>query len=226
MPATTLDLIRADVVACRACPRLVQWREQVARQRRAAYRDEDYWGRAVPGFGDADARLLICGLAPAAHGANRTGRLFTGDRSGDWLFAALFRAGFASQPTSTGRDDGLALRDCYLTSCVRCCPPGNKPSPAERDTCLPFLARELKALSQVRCIVCLGAYAWHGCLRALAASTELPRPRPRFCHGGEAALGSRTLLGCYHPSQHNTFTGRLTADMLDAILARARMLIS
>ena len=224
MSATPLEQVCADIVACRACPRLVEWRERVARERRASFRDEDYWGRGVPGFGDPSARLLICGLAPAAHGANRTGRLFTGDRSGDWLFAALFRAGFASQPASTRADDGLRLQGAYLTGCVRCCPPANKPAPAERDTCLPFLARELQALPAARCVVCLGAYAWDGFLRAAAHSITLPRPRPRFGHGREVALGRYTLLGCYHPSQHNTFTGRLTAEMLDAVLARARRL--
>jgi uracil-DNA glycosylase family 4 len=222
-----LEQVHADIVACRRCPRLVAWREQVALTRRAAFRDEQYWGKPVPGFGDPAARLLVCGLAPAAHGANRTGRLFTGDRSGDWLFAALFRAGFASQPTSTHRDDGLALNDCYITGCLRCCPPGNKPTPDERDACLPFLARELQTLSEVRCIVCLGAYAWDTVLRVLAESPDQspPRPRPRFRHAGEAIIGSRTMLGCYHPSQHNTFTGRLTVEMIDAILARARAII-
>jgi uracil-DNA glycosylase family 4 len=203
----------------------VSWREQVARQRRAAFRDEEYWGRPVPGFGDPAARLLICGLAPAAHGGNRTGRPFTGDRSGDWLFAALFRAGFASQPTSTHRGDGLRLQDAYITGCVRCCPPANKPTPAERDACLPFLDRELHELSEVRCVVCLGAYAWDGFLRVAQERVALPRPRPRFGHGGEAVVGSWTLLGCYHPSQQNTFTGRLTEGMLDAVFRRAREIV-
>jgi uracil-DNA glycosylase family 4 len=225
MRSTSLELVQADIVSCRACPRLVEWREQVARERRAAYRDEEYWGRPVPGFGDPAAQMLICGLAPAAHGGNRTGRVFTGDRSGDWLFAALFRAGLASQPTSTHKGDGLVLRDCWITACVRCCPPANKPTPGERDACRSFLAREVQALSRLRCVVCLGAFAWDGYLRALAGSTTLPRPRPRFRHGGEEAVGPYTLLGCYHPSQHNTFTGRLTAVMLDAILARARELV-
>jgi uracil-DNA glycosylase family 4 len=220
-----LDRLQEEIVACRACPRLVAWREQVARDKRAAFRHEDYWGRPVPGFGDPAARLLLCGLAPAAHGGNRTGRVFTGDRSGDFLFGALYRAGFASQPTSARPGDGLALRDCYIAACVRCCPPGNKPTPQERDACLPFLARELALLDRVRCVVCLGAFAWDGFLLALEASVELPRPRPAFGHGEEAVAGPYTLLGSYHPSQQNTFTGRLTPAMLDAVLARARELI-
>jgi uracil-DNA glycosylase family 4 len=203
----------------------VAWREQVAREKRAAFRSEVYWGKPVPGFGDAAARLLVCGLAPAAHGANRTGRLFTGDRSGDWLYAALFRAGFANQPTSRHRDDGLQLSDCYIASCVRCCPPENQPTPQERDACLPFLVEEFRLLRRVKCVVALGGFAWDGVLRALAGRVELPRPRPRFGHGAEVALGAYALLGCYHPSQQNTFTGRLTEPMIDAVLARARAVI-
>jgi uracil-DNA glycosylase family 4 len=203
----------------------VEWREQTAREKRSAYRHDVYWGRPVPGFGDAAARLLICGLAPAAHGGNRTGRVFTGDRSGDFLYAALHRAGFANQPTSVSRDDGLALLDCYITACVRCAPPANKPTPDERDACSVFLVRELQHLSQIRCILCLGNFAWDGLLRVLASTIKLPSPRPRFRHGGETVLGGYTLLGCYHPSQQNTFTGRLTADMLDAILLRARQIL-
>jgi uracil-DNA glycosylase family 4 len=223
--ARSLAQVRDEVVACRACPRLVQWREQTAREKRAAFREETYWGRPVPGFGDAKARLLICGLAPAAHGGNRTGRVFTGDRSGDFLFAALHRAGFANQAISSHRDDGLRLIDCYVTACVRCCPPANRPTPAERDACQPYLVQELRLLSHVRCIVCLGGFAWDGLLRALAVLGETSRPRPRFGHGVEAALGSHTLLGCYHPSQQNTFTGRLTAAMLDDVFSRARQLV-
>jgi uracil-DNA glycosylase family 4 len=218
--------VQDDVIACRACPRLVDWREQVAQAKRAAFREEVYWGRPVPGFGDGAARLLICGLAPAAHGGNRTGRVFTGDRSGDWLFAALHRASFANQPTSTHRDDGLALHDCYITACVHCCPPANKPTPAERDACRPFLVRELLLLPRVTCILCLGAFAWDGLLRALAEIEPPPPRRPRFGHAAQTRIGSRTLLGCYHPSQQNTFTGRLTAGMLDAVLAQARELIA
>jgi uracil-DNA glycosylase len=225
MTRTSLAQVRAELIACRACPRLVRWREQVAREKRAAFRDETYWGRPVPSFGDAAARLLVCGLAPAAHGGNRTGRVFTGDRSGDWLFAALHRAGFANQPTSTHRGDGLRLMDCYITACVHCCPPANRPTPDERDNCRHFLVHELRLLSRVRCVVCLGGFAWDGFIRAVEDLDEVPRPRPRFGHGAEAALGSRTLLGCYHPSQQNTFTGRLTESMLDDIFARARQRI-
>jgi uracil-DNA glycosylase family 4 len=216
--------LAAEIVECRACPRLVAWREQVAQTRRAAYRTETYWGRPLPGFGDPAARVLLCGLAPAAHGANRTGRVFTGDRSGDWLFAALHRAGFANQPTSRNRDDGLRLADCYITAAVRCCPPANRPTPAERDACQPFLVRELRLLRRLSCVVCLGAFAWEGALAALAALGEAPRPKPRFGHGAEVSIGPRVLLGCYHPSQQNTFTGRLTRAMLDGVLARARAL--
>jgi uracil-DNA glycosylase family 4 len=203
----------------------VKWREQVAQDKRAAYCDQTYWGRPVPGFGDRTARLLLCGLAPAAHGANRTGRLFTGDRSGDFLYAALYRAGLANQPTSTSRGDGLQLIDCYLTCCVRCCPPDNKPLPEERRACQPFLVEELRLLKNVQCIVCLGGLAWDGALAALAELGDTLRPRPRFGHGAVAVVGRRTLLGCYHPSQQNTFTGRLTPAMLDSVLARARALL-
>jgi uracil-DNA glycosylase family 4 len=217
-----LAVVCEDIVACRACPRLVEWREKVAREKRAAYREETYWGRPVPGFGDPAARLLIVGLAPAAHGGNRTGRVFTGDRSGDWLFGALYRAGFANQPTSTHRDDGLVLHGCCIAACVRCCPPDNKPTPQERDTCRPFLVREIQLLRQVRCIVCLGAFAWDGLLRALEEIMPVKRPWPRFGHGAEALVGPYRLLGCYHPSQQNTFTGRLTVEMIDTIFSRAR----
>jgi len=220
-----LDALSAEVVACRRCPRLVAWRERVARERRAAYADEEYWGRPLPGFGDPAARVLVLGLAPAAHGGNRTGRIFTGDRSGDWLFAALWRAGLASQPESRARDDGLELRDCYVTAAVRCAPPANRPEPAERDRCLPYLVRELELLDDLRVIVCLGGFAWDAALRARAAGGEpTPRPRPRFGHGAELAAARWPLLGCFHPSQQNTFTGRLTEPMLDAVFARARAL--
>jgi uracil-DNA glycosylase len=212
------------ITHCRRCPRLVQWREQVAREKKAAYRDEEYWGRPVPGFGDARARVLLCGLAPAAHGGNRTGRVFTGDRSGDWLFAALHRAGFANQPHSRHRNDGLRLIDCYITACVRCAPPDNRPTVDERDTCLPFLVEELGLLKRVRVVVCLGSFAWDGLLRALRSLDLAPGRKPRFGHGAEAVVGPYRLIGCYHPSQQNTFTGRLTAPMLDAVLARARVL--
>jgi uracil-DNA glycosylase family 4 len=208
-----LAALTAELVECRRCPRLVAWREQVAREKRAAFAAEEYWGRPVPGFGDPDARIAILGLAPAAHGANRTGRVFTGDRSGDFLYAALARAGLANQPTSRSRDDGLRLRDCWITAAVRCAPPANRPTPGERDNCLPWARHELAVLEDVRVIVCLGAFAWEAALRLL----ELPRPWPRFGHGAEAA----PLLGCYHPSQQNTFTGRLTEPMIDAVFARA-----
>jgi uracil-DNA glycosylase family 4 len=204
----------------------VAWREQVAREKRAAFRDEEYWGRPIPGFGDARARVFLCGLAPAAHGGNRTGRVFTGDRSGDWLFGALHRAGFANQPTSIHRDDGLRLTDCYIAACVRCAPPANHPTVEERDNCLPYLVEELRLLKRVRVIVCLGGFAWDGALRALRLLGHLPEPdvrqrKPRFGHGVEAWVGPYRLLGCYHPSQQNTFTGRLTRPMLDAVLGRA-----
>jgi uracil-DNA glycosylase family 4 len=213
------------IVACRACPRLVAWREQVAREKRAAYRDESYWGRPVPGFGDPAARVVLCGLAPAAHGGNRTGRVFTGDRSGDWLFAALYRAGFANQPTSRHRDDGLRLTDCRITACVRCAPPDNRPTTEERDACLGYLVEEMRLLPRARVLVCLGGFAWDGVLRALRSLGHAPRRKPRFGHGAEAAVGPYTLLGCYHPSQQNTFTGRLTEAMIDAVLARAAALV-
>ena len=221
----SLEQLDREVVECRLCPRLVAWREEVARVKRAAYADEQYWARPLPGFGDPSARLLVLGLAPAAHGGNRTGRIFTGDRSGDWLFAALWRAGYANQPTSVSRDDGLALTDCYITAAVRCAPPANRPLPSERDNCLPYLERELQLLQQVAVIMCLGGFAWDVALRAAKTLGEpIPRPRPKFAHGATAAVGRWTLLGCYHPSQQNTFTGRLTEKMLDDVLAAARKL--
>ena len=220
-----LDVLVAD---CRACPRLVAWRELVARERKPAYRSETYWGRAVPGFGPAEARILIVGLAPAAHGANRTGRMFTGDRSGDVLFAALHRAGLASQATSVRPGDGLELSGVRITAPVHCAPPGNRPTPAERNTCAPYLARELELLgATVRVAVALGAFGWQALLSALTqARWSVRRPRPAFRHGAELALvhpdgRSLHVLGCYHVSQQNTFTGRLTPAMLDAVLVRA-----
>ena len=225
MSAERLREIAREVVDCRRCPRLVAWREQVACDKRASFAGETYWGRPIPGFGDPAARVLLLGLAPAAHGANRTGRVFTGDRSGDFLFAALHRTGFANQPTSRHAGDGLALRDAWITAAVRCAPPANKPTPVERDACLPFAVRELAALSGVRVIVCLGAFAWDAALRLLVASGgALARPRPRFGHGAQAVLGADLplLLGCFHPSQQNTFTGKLTPAMVDEVLLRAR----
>ena len=216
----SLDALNADVVECRRCPRLVAWREQVAREKRAAFAGEEYWGRPVPSFGDARARLLVLGLAPAAHGGNRTGRIFTGDRSGDWLFAALWRAGFANQPTSVHRGDGLALSDCWIAAPVKCAPSDNRPTTDERDGCAPYLSSEV-ALLPLRIVVALGAFAWDAALRHLGPA----RPKPRFAHGAEAELGVVTLLGSYHVSQQNTFTGRLTEDMLDAVFARARAIL-
>jgi uracil-DNA glycosylase family 4 len=220
-----LDAVEREVVACRACPRLVAWRERVARERVARFADETYWGRPVPGFGDPAATLVIVGLAPAAHGGNRTGRIFTGDRSGDFLFASLYRCGLANQPTSVARDDGLALEGVWVAAVNRCAPPGNKPTPDERDRCVPFLARELAALP-ARVILALGSFAWDGALRgiATAAGTDVARPKPRFGHGAEATAGSYTLVGAFHPSQQNTFTGKLTPDMFDAVVRRARSL--
>ncbi len=226
MPDTLAKLTR-EVVQCRRCPRLVAWREEVARVKRAAYADEEYWGRPLPGFGDPGATIVVVGLAPAAHGGNRTGRIFTGDRSGDWLFAALWRAGLANQPESIHRDDGLELRGCYVTAAVRCAPPVNRPLPSERDNCLPYLDRELRLLSRARVLVCLGGFAWDAALRTLAGlDIPTPRPRPRFGHGAGLALDGFTLLGCYHPSQQNTFTGRLTEPMLDEVFTQARALAS
>ena len=220
----SLKVLNESITACRLCPRLVAWREQVARDKRSAYRQETYWGKPLTGFGDARARVLLLGLAPAAHGGNRTGRIFTGDRSGDWLFAALYRAGFANQPESRHRNDGLKLTDCYISACVRCAPPDNKPSITERDTCLKYLEQELPLLKNVRVIVCLGGFAWDGALRTLRVLGYRADRKPIFGHGVEATVGRYTLLGCYHPSQQNTFTGRLTEEMLDAVLERARSL--
>jgi uracil-DNA glycosylase family 4 len=226
--ANALTQLAGEVSRCRRCPRLVSWREQVARERRAAFATEEYWGRPLPGFGDPSARVLLLGLAPAAHGANRTGRVFTGDRSGDFLFAALWRTGFANQPISSSREDGLALRDAWITAAVRCAPPANRPTPQERELCLPWSVAELKLLEDVRVIVCLGAFAWDAALRLTSVLADPPgaprRPRPRFSHGGELEGERYEMLGCYHPSQQNTFTGRLTEPMIDAVLKRARVL--
>jgi uracil-DNA glycosylase family 4 len=225
----SLPSLRREVTSCRRCPRLVEWREGSAADPPRRYRGETYWARPLPGFGDPRGRIVVVGLAPAAHGGNRTGRIFTGDRSGDWLFAALHRAGLANQPISVSADDGLRLRDAYVTAVNRCPPPQNRPTTEERDNCLPYLVRELRLLRSGRVIVSLGAFAWAGSLLALAAlGAALPRPRPRFGHGAEAIIespsGEWALLGCFHPSQQNTFTGKLTEPMLDAAFARAREL--
>jgi len=221
----TIEELDRGVTSCRRCPRLVAWREQVARERRAAFANEQYWGRPLPAFGDEQARILLFGLAPAAHGANRTGRMFTGDRSGDFLYAALWRAGLASSPHSERRGDGLELRGVRITAAVRCAPPANRPTPAERDECLPWSLREAQLLTGVQVVVCLGAFAWDAALRLrreLNGPGAAPeRPRPRFGHGAESPGSPWPLLGCYHPSQQNTFTGKLTPEMLDGVLARA-----
>jgi uracil-DNA glycosylase family 4 len=215
-----LSRLEAEIAGCRRCPRLVAWREEVARVKRAAFAGEQYWGRPVLSFGDPRARIVVLGLAPAAHGGNRTGRIFTGDRSGDWLFAALWRAGLANQPESVSVNDGLTLTDCWVTAAVHCAPPANRPSPAERDNCLPYFQRELALLKRVQVIVCLGGFAWDAALKALGPV----RPKPTFGHGAETAVGERMLLASYHVSQQNTFTGRLTEPMLDAVFARAKEL--
>ena len=217
----SLVRLERDICRCRTCPRLVEWREQVAVEKRAAYRDETYWGKGVPGFGDPAARVLVLGLAPAAHGANRTGRMFTGDRSADWLFRAMHRAGLANQPTSVARDDGLRLRGAWVASAVRCAPPDNKPLPDERESCRAFLQREMALLRDLRVVVCLGGFAYD------AACVEFGvRPRPRFGHGVVVDAGEVSLVCSYHPSQQNTFTGRLTEQMLDDVMARAVALSS
>jgi uracil-DNA glycosylase len=224
--AAGLAALAVEIEGCRRCPRLVAWREQVARERRAAFAHERYAAHPVAGFGDSAARLLILGLAPAAHGGNRTGRIFTGDRSGDFLFAALWRAGLANQPTSTDREDGLRMRDAWVTAAVRCAPPANRPDATERDACLPWSAAELGLLPGIRVALCLGAFAWDAALRLRASvcGEDVPRPRPRFAHGAEHGGEPFSLLGCFHPSQQNTFTGKLTEPMIDAVLRRAREL--
>jgi uracil-DNA glycosylase family 4 len=209
-------MLRGEIEQCRACPRLVRWRESVAVERRAAYRDEKYWGKPIAGFGDPDARIVVLGLAPGAHGANRTGRVFTGDRSGDWLYRAMHRAGLASQATSTGRADGLTLSDAWVTVAVRCAPPDNKPLPLERKKCSGFLTRELALLRNKRVVVCLGNFAYVAACDFFSVS-----PRPKFAHGAIVEAGDVTLVCSYHPSQQNTFTGRLTEEMLDAVFTTA-----
>jgi len=223
--ARDLDALGAEIAACRACPRLVAWREQVAEEKRASFRADTYWARGVPGFGDPAARVLVVGLAPAAHGANRTGRVFTGDRSGDFLFASMHRCGYANQPTAVALDDGLELHDAYIAAAVRCAPPANKPTPAERDECAPYLRRELALLHRVRVIIALGAFGYEAVWSALRASDDIggdmPAHRPKFTHLLEVPCGDVTVLGSFHPSQQNTFTGKLTPAMLDAVFRRA-----
>jgi len=219
---TALAALTEEIVACRRCPRLVAWRERVAREKVARFRDETYWGRPLPGFGDPDGRILLVGLAPAANGGNRTGRVFTGDASGDCLWAALHAQGLADRPASRRADDGLTLFDTYVAAAVRCAPPLNKPTVEERDMCAPFLARELALLSSVRVLVALGQFGWDAALRAMATGGHSARPKPRFGHLAEASVGRYVLLGSYHPSQQNTFTGRLTPAMFEAVLRRAK----
>ncbi|MDQ3992017.1 MAG: uracil-DNA glycosylase [Actinomycetota bacterium] len=220
-----LAVLNDRVVRCTRCPRLVAWREAAAAAAPRRFQGERYWARPVPGFGDLRASVMIVGLAPAAHGGNRTGRIFTGDRSGDWLFGSLYRTGFANQDRSERRGDGLRLEDAYVAAVNRCAPPGNRPTPGERDNCLPYLVRELEILAGLRVLVALGSFAWDGALRAVAMRGHaVLRPRPRFGHGAEAGAGPYRLLGCYHPSQQNTFTGVLTEEMLDGIFERARTL--
>jgi uracil-DNA glycosylase family 4 len=219
-PGSPLGEVQRRVVDCRRCPRLVAWRERVAREKRASFASEEYWGRPVPGFGDPDARVYVLGLAPAAHGGNRTGRVFTGDRSGDWLFASMHRTGFANQAESVAVGDGLRLDGLFVAAAVRCAPPANRPLPSERDACLPYAAEELEVMDSVRVILCLGGFAWEAACRLHSV-----RPRPRFGHGAEHRLeDGRTLLGCFHPSQQNTFTGRLTEPMIDEVFERARQI--
>ena len=225
MTKGAMAALQARVTGCRKCPRLVAWREQISREKRASFREHDYWGRPVPAFGDPNARVFVVGLAPAAHGANRTGRMFTGDRSGDWLYRALHRAGFANQPESIDRSDGLELSDVFVTAAVRCAPPANKPQGSERDACRPWLDRELDVMRNVKVVVTLGGFAYAQTLRILAdRGAPVPRPRPRFGHGAEIELGTVTVLASYHPSQQNTFTGKLTEPMFDEIWCRAREL--
>ena len=227
VPNDLLSLVREEIVSCFACPRLVLWREEAARNPPARFRGQDYWARPIPGWGDADARLLIVGLAPAAHGGNRVGRVFTGDRSGDWLFRALHKAGFANQPQSVSLDDGLALSDCFIAAACRCAPPDNKPLPSEMRACRPYLERELRLLPRLQVLVGLGRIGFEAAFDAArAANMTALKARPRFGHGTEVRLSENlTLLGTFHPSQQNTFTGKLTEPMFDAVWSRARSIL-
>ena len=220
--ADSLKAVHDEVIPCTRCARLVDWRNEAAREPPARYAGQRYWAKPLPGFGDPNARLVVVGLAPAAHGGNRTGRIFTGDRSGEWLFRALHRAGYANQPTSVARDDGLKLKDCFVCAIVRCAPPGNKPLPSERDNCIGYTVRELRLLRRARAILALGSYAWDGVLRAAAELGARTKPKPRFGHGVTVEVGRWVLVGSYHPSQQNTFTGTLTEGMLDQAVAKAR----
>jgi uracil-DNA glycosylase len=221
----SLQRLQHEVEACRRCPRLVAWREEAAASPPRRHAGEQYWARPIPGYGDPAARIVLIGLAPAAHGGNRTGRVFTGDRSGDWLFAATHRAGLSNQAESVRRDDGLRLERTWVTAAVRCAPPANRPTVDERDNCLPYLERELELLTEARVLLTLGSFAWDATLRVGGAlGHQMPRPKPRFGHGAEAEVGPYVLLGCFHPSQQNTFTGKLTEQMLDQVLARAKHL--
>lgn len=221
----SIEELQNQIIACRTCPRLVKWCSQVARERKAAYANYDYWGKPVPSFGDSHARLIIVGLAPGAHGANRTGRMFTGDRSGLWLYRALHRARFSDREASTDSNDGLVLTDAFISAVVHCAPPANKPTPEERDACLPYLVEELQILTSTRVILALGSFAWDGVLRALSQLDYKASPRPKFSHGAEVELGPYTLLGSFHPSQQNTFTRRLTEPMFDGIFSRCHKLL-
>jgi uracil-DNA glycosylase len=220
--ARTIHALAKQIEGCEQCPRLRAWCTQVAEEKRAAYREETYWGKPVPGFGDPQAKIFIVGLAPGAHGANRTGRMFSGDRSGDWLYGAMHRAGLANQPTSVGRGDGLELRQAYVTNIVRCAPPDNKPTTGERDACIDYFYEELRLLKQIRVFIALGGFAWDGILRALAAQGHRVKPKPRFGHAAEVQVGPYTLIGSYHPSQQNTFTRRLTEPMFDRVFHLAK----
>ena len=222
-----LSTLNQEIIGCTLCPRLVAYRQEVAQKKRRMYLDEEYWGRPLPGFGDPEARVLIVGLAPAAHGGNRTGRMFTGDRSANWLFEALYKYGFASSPTSVRRDDGLTLKQAYITATVRCAPPGNKPLPQERTNCLPYLLRELDILRNVSVIVALGRIAFDGYLSARQEmGLDLPKPRPRFSHGATCRLpDGKTLVASYHPSQQNTQTGRLTREMFEGVFSHVKQLV-
>ena len=225
MSETSIQQIHDKVIACKQCPRLVAWREQIAKEKRASFRNEKYWGRALPGFGSSQAKMMVVGLAPAAHGANRTGRMFTGDRSGEWLYRALYKAGFSNQPESLHKEDNLILHQTYITAIVKCAPPANKPSIEERDQCIRYFKQEMQCLTELKVFIALGKFAWDGILKILAEQSLKTSPKPPFKHGAEVTLGDYTLLASFHPSQQNTFTGKLTEPMFDSVFERARKLI-